>query len=486
VRDGRPALACSRENNRNGGIGDSVSWHLLKDEKGTGNKRMAKIGGNVALREIRVLFGVGSTAGMTDGELLERFSLDRDEAGELAFEALVNRHGAMVMRTCRGILHDSNDADDAFQATFLVLARKADSLWVAGTIAPWLHGVAFRIATRALSDRARRQRHEQRVALLAPSTTTQQETDDLGPVLHAEIERLPERFRSPIVLCYLEGLTHDQAARQLDWPVGTVRSRLSRGRERLRAALHRRGISLTGAMPIVGLSAPSAMVVRPALVESAVRAATWIALGNAAAGVGPAVAGLTRGVLMTMALNKLSKMAAGILLTALVASGAAAYGSRDSEPASRPAATDRKIRAIPPARPRVPPRSEAEIIAERVLNHGATLFNAKDSAALAASYTADGTIRMMAKEDGQQREELKRGRAEVEQFYRDYFRDAASTRSENIVEFARLVTPDLLIIHGRFRPDRGAREVPFVQMRSKQEDKWLTNTLWLFLQPDGH
>jgi RNA polymerase sigma factor (sigma-70 family) len=447
---------------------------------------MAKIGGNVALREIRVLFGVGSTAGMTDGALLERFSLDRDEAGELAFEALVNRHGPMVLRTCRGILHDPNDADDAFQATFLVLARKADSLWVEDTIGPWLHGVACRIATRALSDRARRQRHEQRVASLTPSTMPHQETNDLGPVLHAELERLPERFRSPIVLCYLEGLTHDQAARQLDWPVGTVRSRLSRGRERLRGALERRGISLTSAMPILGCSAPSAVVVRPALVEAAVRAATWIAMGNAAAGVGPTVAGLTRGVLMTMALNKFSKFAAGMLLTALVASGAAAYASRDAESASKPAVTDRKARAIAPVRRRVPPRPEAEIIAERVLTLGAKLFNAKDSAALAASYTEDGTIRLMGNEDGRQREEIKRGRAEVEQFYRDYFREAASIQSENIVEFARLVTPDLLIIHGRFRPDRGAREVPFVQMRYKQDDKWLTNTLWLFLQPDGH
>ena len=190
--------------------------------------------GNVALRETRVLFGVGATRNLTDGELLERFSLNRDEAGGLAFEALVNRHGPMVMRTCRGVLRDPNDADDAFQATFLVLARKADSLWVASTIAPWLHGVACRIATRALSDRARRQRHEQRVALLTPSSTSHDGPDDLNPVLHAEIERLPERFRSPIVLCYLEGLTHDQAAHQLAWPVGTVRSRLSRGRDRLR------------------------------------------------------------------------------------------------------------------------------------------------------------------------------------------------------------------------------------------------------------
>lgn len=449
---------------------------------------MAKVGGNGALGELRVLFGVGSTGGMTDGELLERFSLDRDEAGELAFEALVQRHGSMVMRTCRNVLHDPNDADDAFQATFLVLARKADSLWVASTIAPWLHGVACRIATRALSDRARRQRHEQRAASLTPSTTTFQasESDDLSPALHAEIERLPERFRAPIVLCYLGGLTHDQAARQLDWPVGTVRSRLSRGRERLRGALDRRGISLSNAMPLFGLAARPAIGVRPAIVEAAVRAATWVAMGNPPPGIGPTVAGLTKGVLTTMALSKLSKIAAGMLLTALIASGAAAYTARDSdsgsESASATTVTGRKPGMLP-ARRQAPPRSEAEIIAERILDHGSRLFNAKDSEALAATYTEEGTIRLMANEGDHPREEIRTGRAEVERFYRDYFRDATSLNSQNTVEYARLVSPELLIIHGRFSPDRGLRPLPFVQMRRKHNDKWLTDTLWLFVQP---
>ena len=226
------------------------------------------------------------------------------------------------------------------------------------------------------------------------------------------------------------------------------------------------------------------MAVRPALVDAAVRAATWVAMGEAAAGVGTTVASLTKGVLMTMALSRLSKIASVVLLTGVVASGAAAVASRDSEPASKPAVNHRNAGAFPPARRHVTPRSEAERLAERILDLGSKLFNAKDSAALAATYTEDGTIHLMGQEDGQQREEMKRGRAEVEQFYQDAFREAGSIHSENKVEFARLVSPELLIIHGQFHPNRGTKPLPFVQLRVKQADKWLTKTLWLFLTPE--
>ncbi len=112
--------------------------------------------------DFRALFGMGTLAGLTDGQLLERFAARRDEAGELAFAALLDRHGPMVLGVCGSLLGDPYDAEDAFQATFLVLARKARTLWVRDTIGPWLHAVAHRIATRALSDRARRRRHEAR------------------------------------------------------------------------------------------------------------------------------------------------------------------------------------------------------------------------------------------------------------------------------------------------------------------------------------
>jgi RNA polymerase sigma factor (sigma-70 family) len=193
--------------------------------------------------DFRVLFGSGTLAGLTDGQLLERFATHPDEAGESAFAALLDRHGPMVLRVCGGLLRDLNDAEDAIQATFLVLARKARSLWVRDTIGPWLYGVAHRIAARALSDRARRRRHERAAAGLAATAIAPDDPDDLVPLLHQEIGRLPESFRAPIVLCYLEGLTHDQAARRLGWPVGTVRSRLSRGRDRLRSRLDGRGIA---------------------------------------------------------------------------------------------------------------------------------------------------------------------------------------------------------------------------------------------------
>lgn len=452
---------------------------------------MVKRGGAVAPREFRVLFGVGSTRDMTDRELLERFALDRGDGGALAFEALVHRHGSMVLRTCRKLLRDENDADDAFQATFLVLARKADRLWVTGTIGPWLHGVAYRIASRALSDRARRVRHEHRFSVLNPTTTAPAEpVDDLEGVLHVELERLAERFRSPLVLCYLEGLTHDQAALQLGWPVGTVRSRLARGRERLRLALGRRGISMPSVLPLLKLNALPAVTVRYALVDSAVRTATWVALGNVPAEVGPTVAGLSKGVLTTMAFTSLSKLAAGLLLTGLIATGAIAYASRHAKTSpiprgSAPVARAPASTAHTAGRPQVPRRSAAELLADRILDEGSKRFNAKDSAGLAASYSEAGTIRIMGRDGQEQREEIKQGRAEVESFYRDFFRGVGSIESENTVDFARFATPELLIIHGRFRPDRGAHQMPFVQLRQKHDDQWLINTLWLFLQADA-
>jgi hypothetical protein len=178
---------------------------------------------------------------------------------------------------------------------------------VRGTIGPWLHGVAYRIAIGALSDRARRRRHEGAAAALAATAIAPAEPNDLSTMLHEEIGRHPESFRAPIVLCYLEELTHDQAAQRLGWPVGAVRSRLYRGHDRLRSRLD---------------------------------------------------------------------------------------------------------------------------------GHG-----------------------------------------------RDLFHDAGSIDSENTVEFARLISPDLLVVHGRFRPDAGKPEWPFVQMRVKHGDRWLLSKLWLFLKP---
>jgi RNA polymerase sigma factor (sigma-70 family) len=216
---------------------------------------------SVALRELRTLFSEGTIRDLTDGQLLERIATESGEAAEQAFSALFERHGAMVLRVCRGVLVDTHEIEDAFQATFLVLVKKARSLWVRDSLGPWLHQVAFRTASCARKLAARRRRHEQLAAASANETHSEPE-DELERVLHEEIERLPDRYRAPVVLCDLEGRTHEQAARHLGWPIGTVKSRQSRARERLRQRLLRRGVGYNPG------PAGRAVLVPPALLHS--------------------------------------------------------------------------------------------------------------------------------------------------------------------------------------------------------------------------
>ena len=196
---------------------------------------MASSPSGAAVRSIRALFAAGTVGDLTDRQLLERFT-DRDGDGaELAFASLVERHGSMVLRVCRAILHDVHEAEDAFQATFLILALKAGSIRGQESLTSWLYSVAYNVAATARSRAARRRLHERKAGQTRSLFVTENARDDLGPVIHQELDRIPEQYRSVLVLCYLEGRTQHQAARQLGWPVGTVQSRLARGRERLRA-----------------------------------------------------------------------------------------------------------------------------------------------------------------------------------------------------------------------------------------------------------
>ena len=230
---------------------------------------------------------------------------------------------------CRSILRDEHAAEDAFQAVFLVLARKAGSLRVRDSLAPWLHEVAVRVARCARATAARRTRHERNAAERADPTARVPDADDLGPVLHEEIDRLPDRYRAPIVLCFLEGLTREQAAGQLRWPLGTLQSRLARGRERLRHRLIRRGLAPSAILPDAVLRAEMTRPVVPAaLADAAARAALASAAGRPAiVGAISAPAALTEEVLKAMWFHKLKMIAGTMMAGTLLAAGVVATGT---------------------------------------------------------------------------------------------------------------------------------------------------------------
>jgi RND family efflux transporter MFP subunit len=294
--------------------------------------------GATSARHLRALFDAGVATGLTDGQLLERFATRRGESAELAFAALVERHGPMVLRACRGILNDDHEAMDAFQATFLVLVRKAGSLWVKDSLGPWLHRVACRAAVRARAGAARRRAAEQKAAEAATSRHDDRATSDLAAALHEEVDRLPERYRAPIVLCELEGRTVEEAARHLGCPVGTLKSWLSRGRGRLRDRLTRRGLAPSAGALGAQFPAEVAPAAMPApLAEATARAAAQFLAGGTANGVVPdAVVSLIQAELRAMSMIKL-KTAAAALAAGIGIVSAVALAFQTPGPRPRPA-----------------------------------------------------------------------------------------------------------------------------------------------------
>ena len=195
-----------------------------------------------SFRELTRVFRDGTLTGATDHLLLTRFVDHRDEA---AFEVLMHRHGLLVLNICRKLLCDRHEVEDAFQATFLVLVRRAGSLVFEGSLAPWISTVAYRIAARARERRIRQNARELKCGV-PPDIPGRLDADhdETSRVVHEELGRLPERLRTAIACCYLEGMTHELAAAQLGCPVGTVCSRLARARARLKVRLARRGVTL--------------------------------------------------------------------------------------------------------------------------------------------------------------------------------------------------------------------------------------------------
>ncbi len=290
---------------------------------------------------LAALFREGTLSSRSDSELLEQFITarsDRDNQAELAFSALLQRHGAMVLRACRSVLGDDHRAEDAFQATFLVLASRAKSIRRRISLASWLYGVALRVAGTERSRAARRKRHERRRAEMISESDTPA-YDEAARALHEEIGLLPERYRSAVVLCYLEGLTHEAAALRLGRPVGTVHSRLATARERLRARLTRRGVE-PAVFPAFSFSDGASTVVSAALEEATLRASVEILFGRAAfAGVVSAEAiALMEGTLRTLTITRwvvgLASVVAGAFIT--LGAGVLAYSSLVREEMTRP------------------------------------------------------------------------------------------------------------------------------------------------------
>jgi RNA polymerase sigma factor (sigma-70 family) len=292
--------------------------------------------------------------GPTDGQLLERFLGRKEEA---AFEALVRRHGPMVLGVCRRVLPNAHDAEDAFQAAFLVLVRKASTIRRLESVGSWLYGVAYRTALDAAKMAARRRSRERQVSPM-PEPVVVDEAGaghDVRPVLDGELSRLPDKYREAVVLCDLEGKTRKEAARQLGVPEGTLSGRLTNGRRRLAKRLARHGLALSGGALAAALTHGAASACVPApLLGATVQAAARVAAGGAVAGVVSArVAALTEGVLKTMFLSRIKLALAVALVVGLIGSGWGVISTRAApadppkKEADKPAPADGEAIALP-------------------------------------------------------------------------------------------------------------------------------------------
>ncbi len=298
-----------------------------------------------------LLFREGSTTGLTDRELLDRFASRRDPAGDLAFSTLVARHGPMVLGVCRRILPDPSDADDAFQGTFLVLVRKAGTIHVRDTLAPWLYGVSLRVARRVratVSRRASTAWDQDILEAIPDRGSGELSRMDLRLIIEEHLARLPDNYRTAIVLCHLEGLTHEEAADRIGCPVGTVRSRLARGRALLRGRLEasEQG-AISGRIGSRRSADADAPVVAAHLITATARAAGRLAEGHPLALVVPGrLAKVVAGVTRTMMISKLAAIATigGVMALAAwgVSAGLAAQQTRSAPDgvSNRPTSVD--------------------------------------------------------------------------------------------------------------------------------------------------
>jgi RNA polymerase sigma factor (sigma-70 family) len=295
---------------------------------------------DAVLGHVRRLAGQGISEDTPDQHLLRRFAEERDEA---AFAQLVRRHGPMVLGVCRRVLHDSHAADDVFQATFLALARRPGSIRNQASVGSWLHQVAHRLAKRTCYATVRRRAYEHRSPIRAATNPADEMSwREMCELLDAELQALPDQFRAPLVLCYLEGLTRDEAARRLGWTAGAVKGRLERGRDMLRRRLTRRGITVSAALLGTLLTQDTASAVAGPLTAATVRYALSFVTGRTTE-LPPSVVLQADAVIRALLLARLKVIALALLLTcAAVGAGVWMYGAtvQSEEPSARTAAPE--------------------------------------------------------------------------------------------------------------------------------------------------
>ena len=272
-------------------------------------------------RPLETLFNLGVLGTLGDAELLEYFRMNPESTGPQAFRVLVERHGPMVLSVCRSVIPDSHEAEDAFQATFLVLVHKAGSVWVHDTIGPWLYGVASRVARRARRRSSERRRREIPVSVeIASPQQSASAQDGIEEILHEEIAKLPRSLSDPVILCCLQGLSYDEAGRRLGLSEPTFRGQLHRARKRLASRLQGRGITGLESLPAIDLIRIKLPILSPALAGSTVRLSSrwlsWNALIAGEAVIPESIASLAQGVLSNMFLATCKLSVIGSLLIA--------------------------------------------------------------------------------------------------------------------------------------------------------------------------
>jgi RNA polymerase sigma factor (sigma-70 family) len=290
------------------------------------------------IQHLRRATAAQAAGGLSDAELLERWATGHDEA---AFEVLVWRHGPLILQLLRRLLSRPQDIEDAFQATFLALVRKAGSIRRREAVASWLYKVAYRVAVRAGTCAVKRATRESADAdLQAVESRSQPAAEGLGEILSEEVNRLPAKYRATVVLCYLEGRTNAEAAQELGCPIGTIFSRLASARQMLQRRLGRRGVAIgPAALAVTFQEQTTSAAVPGALVDAALRAARWATANHGAAGaVSREVIALSEGALRTMFLGRLRMAAAVVLAVASISGGVSVLASRTGHESSNPEA----------------------------------------------------------------------------------------------------------------------------------------------------